>query len=126
MENHTQNETIFYYDNSIKVTQSRFITYSKTYTMRNISSVYIFEIIKSKTKAILLLILGFLLLFSKEIFWLGIIILILGFWWIYTIKNEYAVRISTNAGEVNSIVSKDRDYIQKIVNALNEAIIHRG
>ncbi|RXM38594.1 hypothetical protein BOQ62_16105 [Chryseobacterium sp. CH21] len=126
MENQTQNETIFYHDSSIKVTQSRFITYSKTYTMRNISSVYIFEIIKSKTKAILLIILGVLLLFSKEFFWLGIIILILGFWWIYTIKNEYAVRISTNAGEVNSIVSKDRDYIQKIVNALNEAIIHRG
>lgn len=57
---------------------------------------------------------------------MGIIILILGFWWIFTIKNQYAVRISTNAGEVNSIVSKDRDYIQKIVNALNEAIIHRG
>jgi len=126
MENHTQNETIFYNDSSIKVTQSRFITYSKTYTMRNISSVYIFEIIKSKNKALLLIIVGFLLLFSKNIFWLGIIILILGLWWIYTIKNEYAVRISTNAGEVNSIVSKDRDYIQKIVNALNEAIIHRG
>ncbi|MBE4950612.1 DUF6232 family protein [Chryseobacterium culicis] len=126
MENQTQNETIFYHDSSIKVTQSRFITYSKTYTMRNISSVYIFEIIKSKNKALLLIILGFLLLFSKEIFWLGIIVLILGFWWIYTIKNEYAVRISTNAGEVNSIVSKDKDYIQKIVNALNEAIIHRG
>lgn len=91
--------------------------------MRNISSVYIFEIIKSKNKALLLIIVGFILLFSKEIFWLGIIILILGFWWI---KNEYAVRISTNAGEVNSIISKDRDYIQKIVNALNEAIIHRG
>ncbi|MCC3217303.1 DUF6232 family protein [Chryseobacterium sp. X308] len=126
MEAITQNETIFYHDSSIKVTQSRYITHSKTYAMRNISSVYIFEIIKSKNKALLLIIVGFILLFSKEIFWMGIIILILGFWWFFTIKNQYAVRISTNAGEVNSIVSKDRDYIQKIVNALNEAIIHRG
>ncbi|MGE8513441.1 MAG: DUF6232 family protein [Chryseobacterium culicis] len=126
METHSQNETIFYHDSSIKVTQSRFITNSKTYTMRNISSVYIFEIIKSKNKALLLIVIGFILLFSKEFLWMGIIILILAFWWFFTIKNQYAVRISTNAGEVNSIVSKDRDYIQKIVNALNEAIIHRG
>jgi Zn-dependent membrane protease YugP len=126
METQIQNETTFYYDNSVKVTQSRFITHSKTYAMRNISSVHIFEIIKSKNKAILMIIAGFLLLFSKDIFWMGIILLIIGFWWIFTIKNEYAVRISTNAGEANSIVSKNRDYIQKIVNALNEAIIHRG
>ncbi|MCT2408436.1 DUF6232 family protein [Chryseobacterium antibioticum] len=122
----TQNETKFYQDSSVTVTQSRFVTQSKTYAMRNISSVHIFEIIKSKTKAILMAIFGVLLLFSKDIFWVGIIVITLGIWWLFSIKNEYAVRISTNAGEANSIISKDKDYIQKIVNALNNAIIHRG
>ncbi|KMQ64065.1 hypothetical protein ACM40_04715 [Chryseobacterium sp. BLS98] len=124
MEN--QNETKFYQDGFVTVTQSRFVTQSKTYAMRNISSVHVFEIIKSKTKAVLMIIFGLLFLFSKDIFWVGFIIIALGIWWLISIKNEYAVRISTNAGEANSIVSKNKDYIQKIVNALNDAIIHRG
>jgi hypothetical protein len=124
MEN--QNETKFYQDGFVTVTQSRFVTQSKTYAMRNISSVHVFEIIKSKTKALLMIIFGILFLFSKDIFWVGFIIIALGIWWLISIKNEYAVRISTNAGEANSIVSKNKDYIQKIVNALNDAIIHRG
>lgn len=121
-----QNEPVYYQDNQVTVTQSRFVAFSKTYAMRNISSVHIFEIVKSKMKAIFLIILGLLLLFSKEIFFVGIILIALGIWWFISIKNEYAVRISTNAGEANSIVSKDRVYVQKIVDALNEAIINRG
>ncbi len=121
-----QNEVQFYQDSSVTVTQSRFVTHSKTYAMRNISSVHIFEIIKSKTKAVVTIVFGLFLLFSKDIFWIGLIIIALGIWWFTAIKNEYAVRISTNAGEANSIISKDKKYIQKIVSALNEAIIHRG
>lgn len=122
----TQNETKFYQDSAVIVTQSRFVTQSKTYAMRNISSVHVFEIIKSKTKAIFLVIFGLFFLFSKTFFWIGLIIIALGIWWLFSIKNEYAVRISTNAGEANSIISKNKDYIEKIVNALNDAIIHRG
>ncbi|KPE50450.1 DUF6232 family protein [Chryseobacterium indologenes] len=121
-----ENELTFYQDGFVTVTQSRYVTESKTYAMRNISSVHVFEIIKSRTKAVLMIIFGLFLLFSKDIFWIGIIIIALGIWWLFSIKNEYAVRISTNAGEANSITSKNRDYIQKIVNALNDAIIHRG
>lgn len=126
METQSQTETTFYQSGFVTVTQSRFVTNSKTYAMRNISSVHIFEIIKSKTKALLMVFFGLLFLFSKNIFWLGLIIIALGIWWFISIKNEYAVRISTNAGEANSIISKDRKYIQEIVNALNDAIIHRG
>ena len=126
MEAQIQNETTFYQNGLVTVTQSRFVTHSKTYAMRNISSVHIFEIIKSKTKALLTIVLGLFFLFSRDIFWIGLIIIALGIWWFIYIKNEYAVRISTNGGEANSIISKDRKYIQEIVNALNDAIIHRG
>lgn len=126
MEAQIQNETTFYQDNSVTVTQSRYVTHSKTYAMRNISSVHIFEIIKSKNKAFFMALFGVIFLFSKDVFWVGLIIIALGIWWFVSIKNEYAVRISTNSGEANSIISKDRNYIQKIVNALNDAIVHRG
>ncbi|WP_312389817.1 DUF6232 family protein [Chryseobacterium sp.] len=108
-----QNEVQFYQDSSVTVTQSRFVTHSKTYAMRNISSVHIFEIIKSKTKAVVTIVFGLFLLFSKDVFWIGLIIIALGIWWFTAIKNEYAVRISTNAGEANSIISKDKNIFRK-------------
>lgn len=124
--NEQQQEKNFYQDNNVTVTQSRYIAGSKTYAMRNISSVSIFKIDKSRTGAILFLVMGILLLIpeGKRVF--GGILAIIGGIWLYSIKDEYAVRISTNAGEANSLVSKDQAYIQKIVNALNDAIIHRG
>lgn len=126
METTIQNETTFYQDSTVTVTQSRFVTQSKTYAMRNISSVHIFEIVKSKMKAILLILIGIPLFFWGKTILIAFILIALGIWWFIYIKNEYAVRISTNAGEANSIVSKDKIYIQKIVNALSDAIIHRG
>lgn len=119
-------ETTFYKDLNVTVTQSRYVTQSKTYAMRNISSVHVFEIIKSKKFPAILMILGLLLLFSGDTRIIGIIVAAVGALILFLIKNEYAVRISTNSGEANSIVSKDKIYIQKIVNALNQAIIHRG
>lgn len=127
MENlQSTGETTFYKDLNVTVTQSRYVTQSKTYAMRNISSVHVFEIIKSRKFPIILIILGILLLFSGDTRIVGIIFAIAGALFLFLIKNEYAVRISTNSGEANSILSKDKAYIQKIVNALNEAIIHRG
>lgn len=126
METQIQNETTFYQDSSVTVTQSRYITQSKTYAMRNISSVHVFEIEKSKVVPVLMILLGIPFLFSGNVFWIGLILIGLGILIIFNIKNEYTVRISTNAGEADSTISIDKDYIQKIVNALNEAMIHRG
>jgi len=126
METPLQNEVTFYQDVNVTVTQSRYVTNTKTYAMRNISSVHIFEIIKSKTLPIIMVIVGLLLLFTAEIRIIGFITMAIGILILIFAKNEFSVRISTNSGEVNSIVSKDRLYIQTIVNALNNAIIHRG
>ena len=126
METTLQKEVTFYQDINVTVTQSRYVTNSKTYAMRNISSVHIFEIIKSKTFPIVMIILGILMLFSDASRVLGLILLAVSILILALIKNEFTVRISTNAGEVNSIVSKDRLYVQSIVNALNDAIVYRG
>jgi len=122
----TQEEKLFYKDQNVTVTQSRYVTNSKTYTMRNISSVHVFEIIKSRTLPIAMIIIGGLMLLADGTRIVGGVILLIGILILAFIKNEFAVRISTNSGEANSIVSRDKVYIQKIVDALNDAIIHRG
>ncbi len=126
METPLQNEINFYQDVNVTVTQSRYVTNSKTYAMRNISSVHTFEIVKSKTLPFILIVVGLLFALIDEARIIGFILLAIGFITLFLIENEFAVRISTNSGEVNSIVSKDKTYVQKIVDALNNAIIHRG
>jgi len=41
-------------------------------------------------------------------------------------KPSYVVRIGSASGEANALVSKDRAFVGKIVNAMNEAIVKRG
>ena len=122
----TEQEKIFYQDSEVTVTQDRFVVGSETYAIENISSVSNFEIVKSKNGPSMLMALGAILLVPSGMRILGGVLVIIGFLWLFSVKNEYAVRISMNAGEINSVVSKNRDYIQKIVDALHEAVIFRG
>lgn len=132
MENNLQNESpnsekVFYKDINVTVTQSRLIVGNQTYAMRNISSVSNYEISKSRLFPILAIIVGIIVLIvnSGGSIW-GWICLIGGIGLLFLIKNDFAVRISSNAGEANTLTSKDTNYIQKVVNAINDAIIHRG
>lgn len=127
MVENIKEEQIFYKDTNVTVTQTRYISGNKTYAMRNISSVSIFRVEQSRLGPKLIFIIGLLVfLISDDIKMLGLILVALGIIWYISIKDLFSVRISTNAGEANTLVSKDEPYIKKVVNALNNAIIHRG
>lgn len=123
-EEHT--EKIFYNDEDVTITQSRYVTNTKTYAMRNISSVAIFEVSQNYSLQIILLLLGLVMLVVEDVRIIATIIIAISIYWIIKTKGKYAVRISTNAGETNSIVHTDKIYVKKVVNALNEAMIYRG
>jgi Family of unknown function (DUF6232) len=46
-------------------------------------------------------------------------------WW-YFLKPEFSVLLSSASGEAKALSSKDGEFISKVVNALNDAIVHRG
>ncbi len=120
-------EKVFYKDSTVIVTQSRYVTGNKTYIMRNISSVTISRITESRFGPKLITIIGILIIFiSTNLQALGGLLIILGIIWYILIKDSFTVRISTNSGEVNSLRSKDKLYIEKIIKAINNAIIYRG
>ena len=41
-------------------------------------------------------------------------------------QGRYSVRITAAGGETDALVAKDRAYIERVVDALNEAIVRRG
>ena len=55
---------------------------------------------------------------------LGLGLLVAGFLMMGLMKDRYAVRIATAEGEKNVLVSRRREYIEQIVDALNKAFLH--
>jgi hypothetical protein len=122
----TTQERIFFQDSRVIVTQSRFVADGKTYAMRNIASVTNFKIKKSRTLPVIITSIGVLFLFDDNTRNYGLLMAGIGGLWWYLIKDEFSVRINSNSGESDGFISKDRDYIQQIVDAVNNAIVFRG
>jgi hypothetical protein len=152
MDNQNE-EKIFFQQNNVLVSQSRLVIGDKTYVLRNISSVSTASncSIKKPSKTFYKILVGIasILLFQKIItiglylevnkevpfsdyvkvvLYIGLIIFS-----IYTMSKlktqyfySYFIRISSNSGTSDVLNSPDKSYIQKVVDALNQAIIYNG
>jgi len=56
----------------------------------------------------------------------GIGLTVLGVLWFRSKKPTYSVRLTSASGESEAYSSGDKDFVGKIVNAINDAIVHRG
>lgn len=55
----------------------------------------------------------------------GTLLLLLGAAWLWSMSERYAVNITTADGDKNVIISKRKEYVSRIVHALNEAFFAR-
>lgn len=121
-------EKDFYSNGNVSITNSRFIVGSTTYAMNGVTSVKRGETNPSKVAPIIMCIIGAIALINGTAtsFLVGAILIILGVLWFRAIKPEYIVFLNSASGESQALSSKDRKYIDDVINALNNAIIHRG
>lgn len=127
-------ELTVYQDANIHVTNLRAMLQGKTYAMANITSVSMFTHYANKTPGIIVAIFGALLflalLASREMvgcaFIFGGGLIAVGVAYAISQKNHYWVRIGSASGEMNALSSHDRDYILRVVSAMNDAIVQRG
>ena len=120
-------------DDGVVVTNSRFIFPASrnlpggTYAMANVASVKRKTNPVSRVGPVVLGVVGLLTLLPGSD-WrpLGAVMVIAAvLWWILH-KPTFTVILSSASGDQEALTSKDGEYIQKVINALNEAIIHRG
>jgi hypothetical protein len=129
-------EEIIYSDSEVSVTTTRVIILGTTYALRNITSVKMAMTPVKQGCAIALLILGIIMLLgafgglsSKDVGGaiLGLLIaagIVAGsVFWLRSLKPDYHVTIASSAGEAHALTSKDKNYISKIVESINDAII---
>ena len=117
-------EKVFFESGDVKVTSARFITYGKTQALSGITSVSSHYVKPNRMWPIILGVVGAICLAFN---WIVAILFIAlaAYWWISQ-KTIYFVRLESASGTADALSSKDRDFIFKVVDALNDAIIHRG
>jgi hypothetical protein len=130
--NTNMSEEVIYSDNTVSVSTSRIVIGGTTYALRNITSVKMTFAPAKTGCAIALIVLGALIFVvglaqggQTVIGSLlgGAIIGGLGFLWFRSCKTDYFVAIASSSGEVRALTSKDKSYVEKIVAAINDAII---
>ena len=127
-------ETTYYQDGGITVTNARAVLGAKTYAMANITSVSMGEIPANRAPGVVVALIGLAIAGCSASagsdgtsgIVIGVIVLGIGIAIAAAVKIQYVVKIGSASGESNALVAKDKEYIQKIVNAVNEAIIKRG
>ena len=120
-------EQTFFNENGVTVTNSRFITPGQTYAMSGVTSIRKLKITPSYKAPIITAIIGFISLgFGDSGIAIGILLIIAGIAWFILNKPTFVVVLSSASGEQEALSSKDEEFISRVVNALNEAIVARG
>lgn len=118
------NETTFFEQEGVRVTNARFIVDGQTFAMNNITSVKPLEKKPSRVIPIVLIVLGALPAINGV--YGGLVLSAIGAIWFALQKTVYHVMLHTSGGETSALKTYQKDYLQSVVTALNNAIVHRG
>jgi len=120
-------ERTFFSDAGITITQARIVVPGQTYAMSGVTSVATYRKDPSRTGPIVLGILGVLSLIGGAKTILGALIFLgLAVAWWMALKPTFIVKLTSAAGEREAFTSKDESLVDRLVSAINEAIIARG
>lgn len=122
-------ETEFYRNGDVSITNSRFIVGSTTYAMNGVTSVKRGQTDPSKVGPVVLAIIGIIMVFAAGTILFkgfGVLAVVAAVAWFKAIKPEYIVFLNSSSGESQALSSIDKKYIDDVINSLNNAIIHRG
>lgn len=122
-------EKEFYRDGNVVVSNARFMVDSTTYAMSGVTSVKKGVFIPSRTPAVVAILFGLFCLFLTNIFLIkivGIGVIILAIYNFIALKKTYSVILKTASGESQALTNTNSDYIDEVIVAINNALVHRG
>lgn len=117
-------EKTFFQQGSVKVTNARFINSGQTYAMSNVTSVKAFTEKPSRTGGYVIALIALLMSGIAPV--VGLPVLVLTLLYLYKQKSKYHVMLSTSGGESSAFTTYHKEYVEDVVEAVNNAIVHRG
>ncbi|WP_244828916.1 DUF6232 family protein [Caballeronia sp. TF1N1] len=122
----SRTERVFMDEGPIRVTSARFLVPGNTFAMSGVTSVRHIEKDPALVFGYLLIIGGVFLCLSPSLIAMGVIFVLGGAIYLWKGKGRYDVRLQTASGEIKALTSRDKDFVRRVVYALNEAIVYRG
>lgn len=117
-------ERTFFEQGDVKVTNARFISNGQTYAMRNVTSVKPFEQKPPRALGVIVALIGLGIMFASPFF--GLLVLAAGLAVLFLMKPIYHVLLATSSGETRALKTKDRNYVNQVIQAINDAMVHRA
>jgi len=118
-------ETVFFSEGNVSVSDSRFIVNGQTYAMSGITSVKPSITPANRIAPAVIALVGGALAYHGMWGW-GIGLVVIGVAMFFTMKDTHAVTLRTSGGDVQALTSTNHGYIKRVIDALNDAIVHRG
>ncbi len=120
-------ETVFFSLEGIKVSDSHFIAEGQTYAIETVTAVQHGLIEPKRTFSTFCMLSGsFLMIFEDIFMFVGGFSIALGMVAWFTAQTLYSVVIHTEEGEKQALTSTSSTDINRVIRALNTAIISRG
>ena len=116
-------KTFFEYE-GVKVTNTRFIVDGQTFAMSNVTSVNPIAESPKPLWGIFFLVIGVVTLIQNPFF--GVPVVALSIYFLYKQRAVYHVMLRTSGGETKALTTHQKEYLDKVVGALNAAIVYRG
>lgn len=116
-------EKVFFDENGIKVTSARFIAGNKTHSMSGVTAVEAKIIPCNRKPPIILAVIGIVIAFFH---WAGFVFIAGAAAWLFLQKKDFVVYLSSASGGSDAYINKNEAFIDNIVAAVNDAIVHRG
>lgn len=117
-------DVVFLDEGGVKVTKTRFITFGKTQALGGITSVSTLVRNPKRLGPIILILIGMALVAMAPP--VGFLAIVLGVVWLILQKKIYIIQLESASGVSDALESKDRDFIFRVADALNDAIVLRG
>lgn len=118
-----EERTFFEYED-VKVTNARFMTGGQTFAMNNVTSVKPYVEKPSRLVGVIVLLIGIGLMSTS--FGMGLLIAAAAAIYLWSQKTVFHVILSTSAGETKALKTYQREYLNQVIAALNNAIVYRG
>ena len=127
-----EGEHVYFQSPEATITDARAVILGKTYALRNVTSVLMVKREPSNTFAGFLIIIGLVIAgfsFTGDepmiCMFAGTGIILLGALITKLTKPRYIVRLGSASGESDALILASEETVQQIVDAINEAIVHR-
>ena len=117
-------EQVFFSHTGITVTSSRFVSGPQTFVMGNVTSVKVTEKKPRRLYPLFFLLWGLATIVPSPP--VGVAICAASIAYLIFRKTDYRIILATAGGEVSALKTQDRELLDNIVEALNQAIIQRG